>query len=175
MSRTSGKNARVESTVDRIRELNDRIVDAAREGGEESVKAYERMLENLAQAQEAAGDRGAEWIREVTKAQAAFTRQLAEAVPSLLQRIGLQARDAGDSATATVHEIPGAALAEGVARGAVSREEDLPIPAYDEKNVQQITERLDGLSQVELGRVAAYEARTKNRKTVLDKIETLRT
>jgi hypothetical protein len=175
MSRTAGKNARIESAVDRIRELNDRIVDAAREGGEESVKTYERMLENLAKAQEAAGDRGAEWIREVTKAQAAFTRQLADAVPSLLQKVGLQARDAGKSATAKVHEMPGGALVEGAARGALSREEDLPIPGYDTKNVQQITDQLDRLSQVELGRVAAYEARTKNRKTVLEKIDSLRT
>lgn len=175
MANRAGKpNAGVESAVDRIRELNDRIVSAAREGGEESVRAYERMLENLARAQEAAGDRGADWIREVTRAQAAFTRQLADAVPALLQRIGLQSRETADTATATVHEMPGVAHAEGIARGAVSREQDLPIGGYDELNVREVVDRLDRLSEVELGRVAAYEARTKNRKTVLDRVSALR-
>lgn len=175
MSRTTGKNARVESAVDRIRGLNDRIIEAARDSGEESLKAYERILENLAQAQEATGDRGAEWIREITKAQAAFTRQLADAVPSLLQKIGLQTRDVGESAAATVHELPVAARIEGAARGALSRVDELPIPDYDDKTAREIAARLDGLSPVELGQVAAYEARTKNRKTVLDRIDALRT
>ena len=176
MANSAGKsNKGIESAVDRIRELNDRIVRVAREGGDESVRTYERMLENLATAQEAAGERGADWICEVTRAQAAFTRQLADAVPALLRRVGLQAGETAETVGASVHEIPGAAHAEGIARGAVSREEDLPIAGYDELNVQEINDRLGGLSHVELGRVAAYEARTKDRKTVLDKIATLRT
>ncbi|WP_028934796.1 hypothetical protein [Pseudonocardia spinosispora] len=167
-------NARIESAVDRIRDLNDRIVNAAKEGGEESVKTYERMLENLAEAQEAAGDRGADWIREFSRAQANFTRQLADAFPALLERIGARSRDVGGAATERIRQVPGAKTAEGVVRGVVSREDDLPIADYDELNVAEVTAKLDTLSDVELGRIESYEARTKNRKTIHDKITSLR-
>jgi hypothetical protein len=63
---------------------------------------------------------------------------------------------------------------EGEARGALSREADLPIPDYDDLTVLEINQQLRSLSQVELGRIDAYEARTKNRKTIRNRIETLR-
>ncbi|HEY1968229.1 MAG TPA: hypothetical protein VGH89_09795 [Pseudonocardia sp.] len=168
------KNARIESAISRARELNDRIVSRAREGGEESIEAYQRMLENVAEAQEAAGDRGAEWVRAFASAQAAFTRQFAEAFPTLLERIGLRAKQVADNAADKAGEVPGLRDVAGEVRGAVSREQDLPIARYDELTVAEINEQLGGLSFVELGRIDAYETRTKNRKTVHDKIASLR-
>ncbi|MDT7773435.1 MAG: hypothetical protein QOC67_2359 [Pseudonocardiales bacterium] len=191
MSSQSGKSStRVESAVERIRELNDRIVKSAKQGGEESIRAYERMLENLAEAQEAAGDRGSDWIREFAHAQANFTRQLAEAFPALLQRLGARGTgndtendtendtdidtNIGGGATDRVRDVPGGADAEGLVPGAVAGAADLPIENYDELTVQEINRRLRGLSEVELATVAAYEARTKNRKTIQAKIDALR-
>jgi hypothetical protein len=195
MSSQSGKSStRVESAVERIRELNDRIVKSAKQGGEESIRAYERMLENLAEAQEAAGDRGSDWIREFAHAQANFTRQLAEAFPALLQRLGARGTgndtendtdigtendtdigtDIGGGATDRVRDVPGGADAEGLVPGTVADAADLPIENYDELTVQEINRRLRGLSEVELATVAAYEARTKNRKTIQAKIDALR-
>jgi hypothetical protein len=194
MSSQSGKSStRVESAVERIRELNDRIVKSAKQGGEESIRAYERMLENLAEAQEAAGDRGSDWIREFAHAQANFTRQLAEAFPALLQRLGRGTgndteddtdigtdigtdidTNIGGGATDRVRDVPGGADAEGLVPGAVAGAADLPIENYDELTVQEINRRLRGLSEVELATVAAYEARTKNRKTIQAKIDALR-
>lgn len=182
MSSQPGKpNPAIESAVERIRELNDRIVRAAKQGGEESLKNYERMLENLADAQEAAGDRGAEWIREFARAQASFTRQLADAFPALLQRLGARGKDLGARAAGQARRVPGVSEAEGTARGATAtargataREEDLPIPGYDSLTVQEINQRLSGLSPEDLSKIDAYEARTKNRKTVRDRISALR-
>ncbi|HEY2097855.1 MAG TPA: hypothetical protein VGH72_15410 [Pseudonocardia sp.] len=187
MSSQSGKSStRVESAVERIRELNDRIVKSAKQGGEESIRAYERMLENLAEAQEAAGDRGSDWIREFAHAQANFTRQLAEAFPALLQRLGARGTgndtendtesgtdidtNIGGGATDRVRDVPGGADAEGLVPGTA----DLPIENYDELTVQEINRCLRGLSEVELATVAAYEARTKNRRTIQAKIDALR-
>ena len=119
-------------------------------------------------------DRGAEWIQEFARSQAAFTRRLAEAFPALLERLGVQSREAADEANTKIREMPELAAAEGVARGALSREQDLPIAGYDDLTVEEISSQLDGLSLVELGRIEAYEARTKNRKTVHDRISTLR-
>jgi ferritin-like metal-binding protein YciE len=70
--------------------------------------------------------------------------------------------------------VPGAARAEGTVRGAVSREQDLPIGRYDSLTADEITARLPELTQVELAQVEAYERRGQNRATVLTRIETLR-
>ncbi len=50
---------------------------------------------------------------------------------------------------------------------------ELPIPTYDALNVGEIVERLDGLTPEELKVVRRYEADTKGRTTVLDKIDAL--
>jgi len=175
MSSQPGKpNPAIESAVERIRELNDRIVRAAKQGGEESLKTYERMLENLAEAQEAAGDRSAEWIREFARAQASFTRQLADAFPALLQRLGARGKDLGARAAGQARRVPGVSEAEGAAGGAAASDTDLPIPDYDTRTVQEINQRLSSLSPEDLSKIDAYEARTKNRKTVRNRISALR-
>lgn len=175
MSSPSGKASwSVESAVERIRVLNERVVQAARHGGEESLRSYERLLENVAEAQEAAGERSADWIREFARAQATFTRQLAEAFPAFLQRVGARGKELGADASERARQVPGVAEAEGRVRGAVAREQDLPIRDYDRLTVQQINDQLRGLSEVDLRKVEAYEARTKNRKTVRDRISNLR-
>ncbi len=55
----------------------------------------------------------------------------------------------------------------------VLAKEDLPIANYDDLNADEITKRLKGLSQDELAQVRAYEAAKENRKTILDRIESL--
>ena len=49
---------------------------------------------------------------------------------------------------------------------------DLPISNYDSLNVDEISERLEGLSDSDLKTVRRYESDTKARTTILDKIET---
>lgn len=167
-------NPAVESAVEQVRELNERVVDLARQGGEESLRVYKQLLENLAEGQEAAGDRTAEWVQAFTRAQASFTRELADAFPSLLERVGAGVRGVADLAVEQLRRVPGGADAEGEARGAVSVADDLPIADYDTLNVGEVTAKLSGLSAVDLGKVDAYERRTHQRKGVLDKIASLR-
>lgn len=64
-------------------------------------------------------------------------------------------------------EVPGVAEAEGEVRGAVAGEDDLPLAGYDNLTVDQITERLGGLSQVQLATIDGYERAHKNRAGVL--------
>jgi hypothetical protein len=47
----------------------------------------------------------------------------------------------------------------------------LPIPGYDEKKVEEITSRLDALTDEQLRRVRDYERRNKNRETLVREIE----
>jgi ferritin-like metal-binding protein YciE len=84
------------------------------------------------------------------------------------------AKRGGTKAKRTARKAPGATRAEGTARGAVAREQDLPIARYKSLNADEILARLPDLSQVELGKVDAYERRNDNRSTVTDRISTLR-
>ena len=167
-------NPTVESVIEQVHELNERIVSKARTGGRETLQTYRDLLENLAEAEEAAGERTAEWVQALARAQASFTRELADSFPALLQRAGDRLSAVAGSAAEQVRRVPGAATGEGEVKGAVSTADDLPIARYDDLNVEEITPQLDGLSAVDLGKVDAYERRTRNRKTVLDRIETLR-
>jgi ferritin-like metal-binding protein YciE len=71
-------------------------------------------------------------------------------------------------------KVPGVAYAEGEAKGAVAGEEDLPIANYDDLNANQVISQLNGLSQIDLSKVDAYERKHANRKSVLDKVNSLR-
>jgi hypothetical protein len=50
---------------------------------------------------------------------------------------------------------------------------ELAIPSYDSLSASQVVQRLAGLSRDEVAAVAAYEAATRRRKTVLDRAEQL--
>jgi ferritin-like metal-binding protein YciE len=87
------------------------------------------------------------------------------------------ARKTGSTAKRAARQTrraPGAARAEGTARGAVAREQDLPIPRYGSLTAEEIVAKLPELSQVELAQVAAYERRKDNRSTVLARVDALR-
>jgi hypothetical protein len=71
-------------------------------------------------------------------------------------------------------KIPGVARAEGEVKGMVASESDLPIPSYDKLSAEDIVARLAELSQIDLSKIDAYERRHANRKTVLDRIQSLR-
>ena len=62
----------------------------------------------------------------------------------------------------------------GEVKGALAEEGDIPIADYDELNASQITSQLNELSQVDLAKVDAYERKHANRKSVLDKVHSLR-
>jgi len=72
-------------------------------------------------------------------------------------------------------KVPGVARAEGQVKGAAASESDLPIARYDKLTAEEITQRLNELSQIDLAKVDAYERRGQNRSTILGRIGTLRT
>jgi hypothetical protein len=167
-------NPTMESVIQQVHDLNEQIVAKARTGGQEALQTYRTLLENVAEAEEAAGDRTADWVQALARAQASFTRELAEAFPSALQRVGDRLSAVAGSAAEQARRVPGVATGEGAVKGAAATGDDLPIPNYDGLTVEEIVPRLNGLSAVDLGKVDAYERRTRNRKTVLDRIESVR-
>jgi hypothetical protein len=76
MATATTKN-QTEATTERIRDLNERILDAGKQAGGAYLDAYERTLESIADYQEnVAKQTDVEWISTVVDAQARFTREL---------------------------------------------------------------------------------------------------
>jgi hypothetical protein len=163
-----------DAATERIRALNEQILERIKSGGESALEAYERTLKTVADYQEAAGQRGGEWVTGLAQAQAHLTRELASASPAAARALGKRFDEVTDAAARQPRRVPGEPRAEGTARGAAAREQDLPIANYDDLRVAEIDLRLPKLSDVDLSKVAAYERKHKKRKTVLQKIESLR-
>lgn len=75
--RTSSRNATdaAQETVDRIRELNERIIENALEAGGTYLDVYERSLNMLLDYQKSlAGTTPVDWLQRTLDAQAAFAR-----------------------------------------------------------------------------------------------------
>lgn len=171
--RTAQPGRDSDATVERIRTLSDRVLEGVREGGEAALQAYERTLRALADYQEAAGQRGPEWVRGLAKAQASLTRAFASASPTAARALRDRMDELTGAAGRHAERAPTEEQAEGQAREP-AREQSLPISRYDELTATEIVSRLPKLSKSDVGKVAAYEHAHKNRKTILKKIDTLR-
>jgi hypothetical protein len=69
--------AETEQAADRIRELNEQILDFGRRAGIGFLEAYEQNLQTFADYQDKVGDETkVDWIANVARAQANFTREL---------------------------------------------------------------------------------------------------
>ncbi|HEV2742240.1 MAG TPA: hypothetical protein VGV91_03700 [Rubrobacter sp.] len=116
----------------------------------ESMEAYTRFLNDAFSSYRSGTERAAQSARE-------GTRTLAETTTGLL---GTATGAVGATAGATVEG------AERAAEAAV-----FPIGGYDEMNVEEISERLDGLSVEELQLVRDYEEINKKRDTLLEQMD----
>jgi hypothetical protein len=77
MAKANQTTEAVEETVERIRELNERILDAGKKTGGAYLDAYEKALQSIADYQEqVAQQTDVEWISTIVDAQARFTREL---------------------------------------------------------------------------------------------------
>jgi hypothetical protein len=73
----------VEATVERIRELNEQILDAGKKAGGAYLSAYEQALQSIADYQDqVAKQTDVEWVSTIVDAQARFTRELTKVVVS---------------------------------------------------------------------------------------------
>jgi hypothetical protein len=73
---TATKN-QTEATTERIRDLNERILDAGKKAGSVYLDAYETTLESIADYQDSvAKQTDVEWVSTIVDAQARFTREL---------------------------------------------------------------------------------------------------
>jgi hypothetical protein len=87
------------------------------------------------------------------------------------------ARTLSETATGVLGTATGAAgamagtTADATRSAAETAAEQPPIEDYDELTVEEVTSRLEGLSEAELRRVRNYEQRNNNRKTLIAEID----
>ena len=69
-----------EQVAARIREINEQVLEIGRKAGLEFLDAYEQMLRNFADYQDKVADASqVDWITNLTRAQANFTREVSGA------------------------------------------------------------------------------------------------
>jgi hypothetical protein len=69
-----------EDTAERLRELNERIIDASKKSGRAYLEAYEANLKAIAEYQaKLASASEVDWVSTLLNAQADFTREIARA------------------------------------------------------------------------------------------------
>jgi hypothetical protein len=70
-------DARVEAAAQRLRKLNERIIEAGRDAGESTLTSYEKALKAIAGSLERGpGSSDIEWISNLATAQAKFIRDV---------------------------------------------------------------------------------------------------
>ena len=66
-----------DATTERIRDFNERVIDAGKKAGGAYLDAYERAAQSLVDYQEqVAKQTDVEWVSTIVEAQARFTREL---------------------------------------------------------------------------------------------------
>ena len=142
------------------------------------------MLEHLKEQTEsgrAASERLADQARRQQEAGRAFAQESVNAYMDFLDTAFSQYREGTQRAAGSAQEGTRAgsqAIADvvGIAANTTRDTADIaagqpPFADYDEMNVEEITEQLEGLSEAELRRVRNYEQGNKNRETLIAEID----
>jgi hypothetical protein len=101
-----------------------------------------------------------QWMEQAQQQQQAFRQQAQQQQQSFQQ----MTQEVLSSVT-DLFNIPISYAQEGL------RSARVPIEGYDELTVEEVSDRLEGLSTEELRAVRDYEERTKNRDTLLEKLD----
>ena len=131
------------SGAERLSEQADRQQEAGRALAQESVEAYMDFL-------------------DVT-----FSQYRAGAMASGQTAAGVVGAATGAVTDATARTMNAATL--GAQRTAETA--TFPIPGYDEMNVDEISERVDALTDEQVRRLRDYERANQNRKTLIERFE----
>ena len=87
-TRNQSATADFEEAADRVRDLNERIIESSRKAGNSYLDAYEKTLNSVADFQDrVAKSSQVDWISTLASAQADFTRNWAEAYTSAARTV----------------------------------------------------------------------------------------
>ncbi len=155
----------------RAQEFSELVAQNLREQTEASRSNAQRLSEQAARQQEA----GQALARESVEAYAEFLDDAFSRYQSGTERAAQNVQEGTMAAGRTVAGVVGAATGavgatvEGAERAAEAAV--FPIEGYDEKNVEEISKRLNDLSVEELQLVRDYEELNKRRETLLEQMD----
>lgn len=139
------------------------LIDNLRMMTEERRGASQELVDQIRRAQEAA--------RTLTQESAGVYAEFMNALLAMSQ--GALQREAGEAGRGTTREVQGTTSTtptEAPPERQAGAEEP-PLEDYDSLTVEQISQRLDGLSAEEIRQLRRYEAENKNRSTLLQRLD----
>jgi hypothetical protein len=152
----------------RAREFSELVSSNLREQTEAGRANAQRLSEQAARQQEA----GQALARESVEAYAQFLDDAFSRYQSNTEQAAKSAQEGARTLSETTMGLLGTATgAVGAAAGATVEAVVFPIEGYDEMNVEEISERLDGLSVEELQLLRDYEELNKKRETLLERMD----
>jgi len=159
----------------RAQQFSDLVAQNLREQAEGNRAAAQRLSEQAGRQRQAGQDLARESVEAYAEfLDAAFARYRAGA-----ERAAGSARSLAETTTSAV------GTAAGTTTGAVGEATDtaagatrsaaetatFPIPGYDEMNVQEISGRLDPLTEDQIRQLRDYERQNQNRKTLMERYD----
>ena len=156
----------------RAREFSELVSSNLREQTEAGRANAQELSEQAVRQQQA----GQQLARESVEAYAQFLNDAFSRYQSNTERAAQSAQEGARTLTETTTGLLGTATgavggAAGAAAGATVEAVVFPIEGYDEMNVDEISQRLDGLSVEELQLVRDYEELNKKRETLLERMD----
>jgi hypothetical protein len=158
-------------------DFSERVMDHLRQQAESGRAASERLTDQARRQQEA----GQAFAQESAKAYMDFLDTAFSRYREGTQRAAESAQEGARTLSDTTAGLVGTAtgVAGATAGAAADATRDTaniaagrpPIEGYDEMNVEEIAERLAGLSEAELRRTRNYEQGNKNRQTLIAEID----
>ncbi len=153
------------------------MMEHLRERAESGQAVSERLADQAMRQQEA----GRAFARESFNTYMDFLNTAFSQYREGVQRAAGSAQEGARIGSQTVADVVGIAAkttrdtaditADATRTAAESAAGQPPFADYEEMNVEEITEQLDGLSEAELRRVRNYEQHNKNRETLIAQID----
>jgi predicted DNA-binding protein len=155
-------------------ETTERINKTAERLAKTSADSYKMVIDhvvarqerNVRFAQEIFGDAVRE-IRHQAESNKVLTRELVERAETQRDAFRTLVGESIDAYTDLLY-APLAYYKQGLR---LVESEGFPIAGYDELNVKEIGDRLDGMTAAEIRTVREYEKRNKNRETLIDQFD----
>jgi hypothetical protein len=159
----------------RAQQFSDLVAQNLREQAEGNRAAAQRLSEQAGRQQKA----GRDLVRESVEAYAEFLDAAFAQYRSGAERAAGSARILAETTTNAVNTAAGATTgavretadtAAGATRSAAETA-TFPIPGYDGMNVEEISGRLDPLTEDQIRQLRDYERQNQNRKTLMERYD----
>src|SRR5215207_5574584 len=156
------------------------VYGQAAESGERQqrmTQEFSELVANNLREQAERGRSAAQRLSEQADRQQEAGRALAEeslgAYMDFLDTTFSRYREGTKWAAGNVQEgaMAGGRTATGMMGAAADETAPFPIPGYDEMNVEEISDRVDGLTDDQVRRLRDYEKANQNRKTLIERFD----